>query len=396
MTELVGIAWDHPRGYAGLRAVNARLEEELGVTVRWEVHSLAEFSAASIAAVAERYDLVVYDHPFVGDVSAGGVLVDLSRYLAPQRLAELRRDTVGHGMALFDWDGGLWGLPIDAAVQVAAFRPDLCAKAGLDAASLADASLDAIIDALAGTGKKIAISFGSVGSIMVFFTLCNQLGAPPFARGDEIVPRPVGEAAIAIMRQICDASPRDVLDWDSIACLEAMARRDDLAYCPCIFGFSAYSADGYGQADGRHPLVFTGGPLLQDGVAAGGIIGGAGIGVSAGCADPERAAAYAARLMDGDIQLAMGMALAQPGRRSVWRSVALNAISRNFYANTLAVIDGGYVRPRWPGWVPRQDAAGHCLESHLRKRSDADVILSDLDAIFFGNAEDRPATDETR
>jgi len=386
MTELVGIAWDHPRGVAGLRAVQDRLAAELGTTVRWETHSLADFSAASIADVAARYDLVVYDHPFVGDIAADNLMVDLTRYLSPDRVTAFRDDAVGHGIDLFTRDDRLWGLPIDAAVQVAAFRPDLCARVGLDADSLARAPFEDIVDRLNGAGFRLATSFSGVGSIMVFFTLCNQLGAPPFATEGEMVPRAIGERAIDVMRRILEVSPPEILDWESIAALEAMARRDDLAWCPCVFGFSAYAMDGYGDADGRWPLAFTAGPVPPGGVRAEGIIGGAGVGVSSRCAAPEAAVAYIARLFDADIQRAMGLALAQPGRRSVWQDTSLNAASRDFYANTLQVMDGGYIRPRWRGWVPRQDAAGDCLEAHLRQGTPAGRVLDDLHAIFFNGA----------
>lgn len=383
MTELVGIAWDHPRGVAGLRAVAERLAAETGIFVRWEVHSLAEFSAASIGAVAANYDLVIYDHPFVGDVAAEAAMIDLARHLDPALLADLRGACVGHGLDLFTWEGALWGLPVDAAVQVAAFRPDLCARAGLDARSLAAAPLAEVIRRLEAEGLRLAISFTNVGSVMCFFSFCTQMGAPAFARAGEMVPRAAGRKALDTMRMILDAAPPEVLDWESIGCLEAMARRDDLAYCPCVFGFSAYSMAAWGGADGRRPLAFTAGPVPPGGSRAAGIIGGAGVGVSSACAAPAEAARYAARLMSADIQIAMGHALAQPGHRAAWTDPGLNAASLDFYANTLGVMDAGYIRPRWRGWVPRQDAAGHALERHLRAGSPADTILDELEAIFL-------------
>ena len=59
MITLKGIAWDHPRGYAGLLAVNDAIAAELGTArIDWQVNSLQDFSAASLAATAERYDLI--------------------------------------------------------------------------------------------------------------------------------------------------------------------------------------------------------------------------------------------------------------------------------------------------------------------------------------------------
>lgn len=384
MIELRGLAWDHPRGIAGLHAVSPQIEARLGVRLTWDVHSLADFSAADISQTASRYDLVIYDHPFVGDVSQGGHLVDLSEYLDAAFLADLRADTVGHGVELFEYDGGQWGLPLDAAVQVAAFRPDLCAHAGFDADALAGAPLGDVLDKLAREGLRVAISFHGVGATMCFFTFCYQLGAPPFATPGRMVNAETGAAAYDVMRRIRDAGPPEILDWDSIAALEAMATREDLAWCPCVFGFSAYSTDAYGATDGRRPLAFTDGPVPSGGRGPGAIIGGAGIGVSASSAHPDKAAQVVGALMARDIQRDMGLNLAQPGRRSTWQDPEVNRATRDFFRNTLATMEAGYIRPRAPGFVPRQDHSGHVLEQHLRRDSDASTVLADLEAIFAG------------
>jgi multiple sugar transport system substrate-binding protein len=380
---LKGTAWDHPRASAGLDAVNSRIAAELGARIEWDLHSLAVFSADPLAKTVEGYDLILFDHPYSGDAS-GGLLLDLSRYLAPAALDDLRADTVGFGVDLFDYDGGVWGLPIDAACQVAAFRPDLCARAGLDEKFLRAATLDEIVDALRREKLKLAISFLGVGSFMCFLSYCYQLGAVPFAREGEMVPREVGLEAIAFMHRIIEVAVPEVLDWISITCLENMARRDDLAYCPTIFGFSPYSHDGYGTADGRRPIVFTAPPLPRQGARRSSIIGGAGIGVSARTRHPELAARAVQLLMSRDIQREMALAWGQPGRRSTWTDPEVNAVSRGFFANTLETIEQGYIRPRFPGWVPRQTVAGRVLAHHLRAKSSPATTLDAVQAAVSG------------
>ncbi|MGV3650025.1 MAG: hypothetical protein ACO1OK_01255 [Devosia sp.] len=383
MITLKGIAWDHPRATAGLIAVNAAVSEALGdACIAWDVHSLQDFSAASLAETAARYDLILYDHPFSGD-AARGLLVDLSRVLPAEILMDLRADTVGFGVDLFDYDGGVWGLPIDAACQVAAFRPDLCARAGLDEGALRHAPLAAVIGRLAAQDLRLAISFSGVGSFMCFLSYCHQLGAQPFADG-RMVPDSIGLKAIGLMQLVLAACPREVLDWDSITCLEAMAQRDDLAYCPTIFGFAPYSHDAYGGANGRHPLVFTQPPLPPEGVRQTSIIGGAGIGVSALRPYIDKAARAVAILMSRKMQRDMALAMGQPGRRSVWQDTEVNARSRDFFANTLPSIEQGYIRPRHAGWVPRQDEAGVVLSRMLRQGRSAKDILAAMETVIFG------------
>src|SRR3546814_11047065 len=59
-----GLTWDHPRGYNALAAAAAtRTDGELG----WDKQPLEGFEAHPIADLCARYDLVVLDHPHVGE-----------------------------------------------------------------------------------------------------------------------------------------------------------------------------------------------------------------------------------------------------------------------------------------------------------------------------------------
>src|SRR3546814_19706626 len=66
-----GLTWDHPRGYNALAAAAAtRTDGELG----WDKQPPEGFEAHPIADLCARYDLVVLDHPPVGDAVAAGCL----------------------------------------------------------------------------------------------------------------------------------------------------------------------------------------------------------------------------------------------------------------------------------------------------------------------------------
>ncbi len=80
----------------------------------------------------------------------------------------------------------------------------------------------------------------------------------------------------------------------------------------------------------------------------------------------------------------MAANLSQPGRRSTWTDAETNDRALDFYKNTLDDIDNGYVRPRVPGFVAKQDAGGACLERHLRQETDAAVVVAELEEIFAG------------
>ena len=74
-TELRGITWDHERGRDPLLATAGRFEAETGLRVSWEVRSLQGFADASIPLLAETYDLLVLDHPHIGEIVPTGVLL---------------------------------------------------------------------------------------------------------------------------------------------------------------------------------------------------------------------------------------------------------------------------------------------------------------------------------
>jgi len=379
---LTGITWDHPRGYAGLKAATDSLNKELPDSrLEWTVHSLADFSALPIDVVASKADLIVFDHPFVGNACKRELLYDLKEYLSPEFIRELRDDVVGFGVDLYEYDGGLWALPLDAACQVAAFRSDLCQRIGLRRDDLASATVPDIMSRIEGSNYKLAISFKSAGSLMTFFSLCCQLGAKPFSARSSVVPDSVGLGAIRIMKRIIELSTPDVLDWDSIECLETMARTDEFAYCPFIFGFSAYSTDEYGGCDGRHPIEFGPTRLGQDD-AFGTILGGAGLGISRHCENPELAAKFVENLLGVKCQREMALSLGQPGRRSAWVDKSVNLKTRDFFASTLDSIDRGYIRPRDPGYTDPQDEACNCLEHCLRQGESPESILGQLNEIF--------------
>ena len=129
--ELRGITWDHERGRDPLLATAARFESERGIRVAWEVRSLQGFADASIPELAETYDLLVLDHPHIGEIVASGALLALDDVLDAAFVADQALNSVGPSHASYEWDGHLWALAIDAAGHVSAYRPDLLDREGL-------------------------------------------------------------------------------------------------------------------------------------------------------------------------------------------------------------------------------------------------------------------------
>ena len=78
VTRYRGLTWDHPRGYNALAAAAARLDEKRdGLAITWDKQPLEGFESHPIADLCARYDLVVLDHPHIGEAVAAGCLVPL-------------------------------------------------------------------------------------------------------------------------------------------------------------------------------------------------------------------------------------------------------------------------------------------------------------------------------
>ena len=67
MVELIGITWNHTRGYLPMVATAQRFSElRPHVSIAWHKRSLQAFADAPLVDLAARFDLMVIDHPSIG------------------------------------------------------------------------------------------------------------------------------------------------------------------------------------------------------------------------------------------------------------------------------------------------------------------------------------------
>ena len=122
LPRYLGLTWDHPRGY---RALEAAAVADTAMSLRWDRQSLEGFEAHPIADLAQRYDLIVLDHPHLGDAVAAECLVPLESLFGSEEIAAWAAASVGRSFASYHYAGKYWALPLDAATQVVAYRPEL-------------------------------------------------------------------------------------------------------------------------------------------------------------------------------------------------------------------------------------------------------------------------------
>ena len=363
MTTVRGLTWDHPRGHDALAAA-ARLATELDI--RWDTQSLEGFESAPIAELARTYDLIVLDHPHLGEAVAADCLVPVSDLLGADAVAEIAARTAGRSAASYVYAGAAYALPLDAATQVQVQQPALIGDRP------APATWPEVLELAAG--HPIALSLAGPHALLTFFSICAGLGERPLAATAEApVPEQRGLAALAFMQQLAERSVASLHDANPIRLLEAMARERAAAYCPLVYGYVNYATAG----DGREALRFADAPSL------GSVLGGTGIALTRRCPLAPALAEHLAWLLDPGVQTTfVGGHEGQPSARRAWTDPALDARSGGFYSGTLGTIEAAWVRPRFPGYIEFQSRGSELIRDGLAARTPAGQLLARLGALW--------------
>lgn len=343
MIKLRGITWDHPRGAGPLFASVARVHELFGVTVEWQARSLKDFGDAPLVDLARQFDLLVMDHPHVGVAAATGCVHSLDALLPWSTFEALAAASVGPSFPSYTYAGCQWALPVDAACQVGACRPDLVDAAALPAAWV---ELPALAERLRAQGRWIGMALCPTDAACSFFTLCAQRGA---TWEEEPAPREIVRAVLSALRDLTALCHPLSRTWNPIRLYDHMTATDEVAYSPLAFGYTNYSRAGVGRR-----MQFTGIPGRTQA-----LLGGAGLAVSAHCEQPELAAQVAAWLCDGEYQSTGYVAAGgQPAHGAAWRDVEADRLTGGFFSGTRATIEASFVRPRHAAWPHYQEYVG--------------------------------------
>jgi multiple sugar transport system substrate-binding protein len=378
MIHLRGVSWDHVRGLGGVRATaDAFAMSDAGVRIEWAARSLQAFADEPVDRLAERFDLVVLDHPAIGFAVARGCVVPLDQYLDAAFLDEQRSSTVGRSFESYEWDGHVWALPIDAAAQVASYRPDLLDRIGAEVPRTWDDVVD-LAERVRSAGAWVGFPSIPVDAVLAFLAICLALGEEPCERDDVVVSRDVGVEALATLGRVVAASHPESTLWNPPSMLERMSSTDELVYCPLAFGYSNYARPGF-----RPEVVrFAPGPSGDDGVPRG-TLGGAGLAVSAHSRSAGAAIEYARFVAGAKTQRTVFFeGGGQPGHRAAWTDPAVNASSSGFFADTLPALDPAWLRPRYDGVLEFQERGGELINSWLRDGGDAGAVLNALDTWY--------------
>jgi multiple sugar transport system substrate-binding protein len=363
MIRLQGMTWDHRRATEPLRALDAAFARKRpDVAVSWRSRPLSGFEFDPIEQLGQENDFVIFDHPFCGRIAATGCFLSLTQLLTH---AGGESAFVGPTMASYRYGEGHWGIPVDAACQVAVYRRDLLDRLGTGVPTTWEEACR-LGERARRSGLSLAIGLNGVHALMSLFSLCAALGAP-LADDDGNIDETAAPEALAQMRRLLGLCRAPILEWNSIALHEALAAQEDLVYCPAVYGYAAY-----GEPDRATRLAF--GPfagVAGSGSCAGSTIGGAGLGISARvlCDDATHQAALdygrmaASALCQRQI---FALHHGQPAHIEAWLNETVDECFNGFYSATRRTVEQAWLRPRYHGYLEFQGQGGDMVEAHLR------------------------------
>ncbi|RZK37914.1 MAG: carbohydrate ABC transporter substrate-binding protein [Pedobacter sp.] len=371
---LKGITWNHSRGLLPMVATAQRFAElNPDVQITWEKRSLQQFADFSIQELAERFDLLVIDHPWAGFASKTKSIIPLDEYLPVDYLKDQEINSVGASYESYNFNNHQWALPIDAATPVASSRPDLLEEKGL--------SLPKSFDDLLALADKGLVAFAGIpiDVLMNFYTLCCSLGEDPCQADDVVISKEIGVKALKMYLQL--ALKIDVRNFNRnpIQVYEAMTQSDEIAYCPFAYGYSNYSRNGYA----RRPLHFHDMISLDGKTNLRSTLGGTGLAISSKCKNLEIAVEYAKFVGSPACQSSLYFESGgQPGHLAAWQNEEVNRQSQNYYLNTLTALERAFLRPRYHGSMFFQDHAGDVVRDYLMQGGDEYQVLADLNKLY--------------
>ncbi|MEU4607048.1 hypothetical protein AB0F43_29040 [Kribbella sp. NPDC023972] len=352
--QLRGLTWDHPRGYRPLEAFEAP-----GVQVVWDRQPLTGFESTPLSELAERYDLLVVDHPGLGAAIEAGAILPVEDVFAARDLKVWRERAVVPTWESYRIDGYGWALPLDAATQTFLYRPDRLSKPPGDWAEV-----------LSMSGVVLCVA-GPHAGLMLLGLAGDRTGAGLLDRSRAI-------EALEVLRAVWRRSDQSAASLDPIGIHELLADSNELMCCPLVYSYAYYG----GVSEDRVPLAWSAAPRLRaDDRLANSTLGGTGLAVTPRAyARVLAVTKYVRGLLDIGVQLDLVSAVGgQSATAAVWASDVVDKAWNGHYSATLGTLTTAYIRPRFDGWIAFQDELSVRVREVLQSSVDAAAAVDRIE-----------------
>ena len=373
MHILKGMTWDHSRGFDPMVASAKKFNEKYpDIRIIWEKRSLQAFADRPIELMAFDYDLMVIDHPHVGEASRKDLIYELNKSEKfEDQLKSLNNSSVGLSHQSYNFNNNQYALAIDAAAPVSSFREDLIKNIPQtfeDVIKLAEQS-------------QVMWPIKPVDSISSFNSIAANLGYPINEKHEVFLDVSVGKSILKMMKDLAELVPKECLHMNPIETLDYMSTHNDISYCPLLYGYSNYSREGF-----RNSLVhFTNIPSFDEnpGNCRGSQLGGTGLAISKNTQNLQASLDYSFWVASEDCQKDLYYhSGGQPGHLKAWENDEINNNCNNFFKNTLETLQKSWLRPRYDGYMYYQDIAGTLVNNFLRGETSIDFTINEMKKEF--------------
>jgi multiple sugar transport system substrate-binding protein len=349
------LAWDHPRATLPLAAASRAWAELTGEPFEVATRSLAAFGDETPAT--DRNDLVLIDHPHIGQAATSGAIVALDELVAPDELAAIEAAAVGPP-GVYRWNHACWAVGVDEACQALAVGPG----------SLGDHPIPrtwsdvlALARVLPG---RVALPLHPAHAISSCLSLLAARGG--HAGGSVLADPLCLEWAVSVLAALVETAPDEAFEWEPPEALARLAS-GELACIPLAYAYVGYA------------VTWSDAPSVERDGRPGAILGGVGAAVLSGSADLATAARLAVWLATPAVQREIvGRNSGQPASRSAWDDPAADPM----LAALRRTVEQSRVRPRAPWWPAFQRAAGAHLARGLRSGRDPSALARELEQIY--------------
>lgn len=365
MRRLRGLTWGHRRAIEPLRASAEVFRQRSGVEVEWRVRSLQEFEHQSFEEAVRSTDLIVFDHPHIGDVVSKDLLRPLQEIVGDHLPLDDRTLFVGASLASYQAWGATWAVPVDGATIHSVYRADLLAAVDACAPVTWRESID-LLHRLRRAGMTGLLAARGHHLLLTMASLMGNIGAPwrggAHARSIALDRDALGTAIDLVEEALAAGDRARSLASDAIDVHEALAREPHAAFCPAAYGYATYGEAGLWP----HRLAFGPFPGSAPVACAATVLGGAGVGITRACSDLNAAARYLVHLWQPSTQLTVFAASSgQPARTEAWCDPVVDSRFNGFFSSARATIEAASVRPRFAGYPVVEQELATTLHRHL-------------------------------
>ena len=374
--KLKGMTWNHERGIKPLVLASEIFKQKYSIEIEWDARSLSDFEIFPLDELAEKYDMIMIDHPHIGVAARENLLLPLEDYLNADFLLEQENGSVGLSYKSYSWNKSQYAIPLDAAAQVSVRREDLL--------SVCPFTWDDVFNLPANLpkGQYMAIPLVAQHVFSSFFTLCSHFDSTAFWSDGSLLDQTRGQKALDYLERLIKISHPESSNMDPIIMLNMMIESDEIVYSPLVYGYSNYSRTTFT----KKILTFADMPSSELG-PQGSMIGGVGLSLTSKCRDVDSCLKFLQMIGAPDFQKnEINLADGQPGHILAWQDKKVNKDSNNFFINTLKTLQMGSLRPRFDGVVEFQKQAGTLLcEELIKSNIDKKSIINKLNLLFKDN-----------